>query len=109
MLGLVKLAVNSNHHKRVHTQACTTPCPLLRVRDSSRDVVLMNTRLLWLSPGLISFLQDLSVERAESEALELLPNNTRVSCLHGISSHLVAVASLPQLPVYFPLLTTKPW
>lgn len=109
MLGLVKLAVNINHHKRVHTQACTTPCPLLRVRDSSRDVVLMNTRLLWLSPGLSSFLQDLSVERAESEALELLPNNTRVSCLHGISSRLVAVASLPQLPVYFPLLTTKPW
>lgn len=102
MLGPVKLAININHHKRVHTQACTIPCPLLGVRDSSRDVVLMNIRLLWLSPGLISFLQDLPAERAENEALELLPNNTRVSCLHGISSRLVAVAFLSHLPVSFP-------
>lgn len=35
----------------------------------------MNTQLLQLSPGLISFLQDLSVERAINEALELLPND----------------------------------
>lgn len=67
----------------------------------------MNTPLLQLSPGLISFLQDLSVERAENEALELLPNNPEVSYIYGISSHLMDAVSLSHLPFSFPSLTTN--
>lgn len=61
----------------------------------------MNTHLLQLSPGLIGFLQDLSVERAENEALELLPNDARVSYLYGIFSHLMDVALLPLISSHF--------
>lgn len=57
----------------------------------------MNAYLLQLSPGLISFLQDLSVERAENEALKLLPSNTQVSYLYGISPHLMHAAFLSHL------------
>jgi hypothetical protein len=76
-------------------------CQLPGARDSSRDGALMNTHLLQLSPGLIGFLQDLSVERAENEALELLPNDARVSYLYGIFSHLMDVALLPLISSHF--------
>lgn len=68
----------------------------------------MNTHPLQSSRGLISFLQDLSVERAENEALELLPDDAWASNLYGIFPHLMGAVLLPHLLFPLPSLTAKP-